>query len=45
MKANADLIAELENWLINAFNGEWLKTAHPVPIDKRAISMPGVPVL
>ena len=25
-------VSELENWLINAFNGEWLKTAHPTPV-------------
>jgi dipeptidyl aminopeptidase B len=24
--------AELENWLVNAFNGEWLRTANPKPI-------------
>jgi hypothetical protein len=23
---------ELTNWLINAFNGEWLKTEHPKPV-------------
>jgi hypothetical protein len=23
--------AELNNWLINAFNGEWLKIANPKP--------------
>lgn len=29
-----DLIskAELNNWLINAFNGEWLRTANAVPL-------------
>ncbi len=27
--------AELENWIINAFNGEWLKTAHAVAVGKR----------
>lgn len=26
---------ELNNWLINAFNGEWLKTAHPKPNSKK----------
>ncbi|EPE06354.1 dipeptidyl aminopeptidase b [Ophiostoma piceae UAMH 11346] len=26
---------KLENWLINAFNGEWLKINKAVPIDKR----------
>jgi hypothetical protein len=25
-------IAELNNWLISAFNGEWLRTQDPVPI-------------
>lgn len=25
-------MTELNNWLINAFNGEWLRTAHAVPI-------------
>jgi hypothetical protein len=24
---------ELTNWLINAFNGEWLKIADPKPIN------------
>lgn len=24
---------ELSNWLINAFNGEWLRTANAVPIE------------
>lgn len=23
---------ELNNWLINAFNGEWLKTEDPIPL-------------
>jgi hypothetical protein len=23
---------ELSNWLINAFNGEWLRTANAVPL-------------
>lgn len=26
------MLTGLNNWLINAFNGEWLKTEHPVPI-------------
>ncbi|CAK7563495.1 MAG: hypothetical protein SEPTF4163_001364 [Sporothrix epigloea] len=26
---------KLENWLINAFNGEWLKVANAQPIDKK----------
>jgi len=24
--------AELNNWLINAFNGEWLRTPNPTPL-------------
>ena len=24
--------AELRDWLVNAFNGEWLKTENPKPI-------------
>lgn len=24
-------MSELNNWLINAFNGEWLKVANPKP--------------
>ena len=28
------LRAELNNWLINAFNGEWLKITNPTPNDK-----------
>lgn len=27
----ADKCAELSNWLVNAFNGEWLRTENPVP--------------
>ncbi|KAL9623194.1 MAG: hypothetical protein Q9160_002509 [Pyrenula sp. 1 TL-2023] len=34
------LPAELTNWLINAFNGEWLKVDDPVPIIKREESAP-----
>lgn len=30
-RALADLKIELNNWLINAFNGEWLKTANALP--------------
>lgn len=26
---------ELNSWLINAFNGEWLKVDKPVPIDAK----------
>jgi dipeptidyl aminopeptidase len=29
-------LTELNNWLINAFNGEWLKVSHPKPIGKKA---------
>lgn len=25
-------VSELNNWLINAFNGEWLRTEHAVPL-------------
>lgn len=35
----ADKITELQNWLINAFNGEWLKVGNPIPIGKRASSI------
>lgn len=28
---------ELENWLINAFNGVWLRTAHPHPKEFDAV--------
>lgn len=30
-----DSILELNNWLINAFNGEWLKISHPKPNGKK----------
>ena len=26
------LLAELSDWLVNAFNGEWLRTEEPKPI-------------
>jgi dipeptidyl aminopeptidase len=29
------VLAELTNWLINAFNGEWLKVANPTPSAKK----------
>jgi dipeptidyl aminopeptidase len=29
------ILVELNNWLINAFNGEWLKIADPKPIDTK----------
>ena len=28
----------LNNWLINAFNGEWLRTEHAIPFEKSRIS-------
>ncbi|ROV97268.1 hypothetical protein VSDG_04808 [Cytospora chrysosperma] len=40
----ANARTELENWLINAFNGEWLKVSDPKSIDatkkKRSVTMP-----
>ncbi|VUC24419.1 unnamed protein product, partial [Clonostachys rosea] len=33
--ANRIVYDKLSNWLINAFNGEWLKIADPKPNDKR----------
>lgn len=30
--SSANHFTELNNWLINAFNGEWLRTANAVPI-------------
>ncbi|KAM0516931.1 hypothetical protein ACHAPE_005043 [Trichoderma viride] len=33
--ANRIVYDKLNNWLINAFNGEWLKTAHPKPNSKK----------
>lgn len=32
---DADRCTELQNWLVNAFNGEWLKVANAVPIDNK----------
>ena len=32
--ANRIVYDKLSNWLVNAFNGEWLKTEDPVPIIK-----------
>ena len=29
----------LNNWLINAFNGEWLRTEHAVPFEKTGIAL------
>lgn len=37
---DADRCAELQNWLINAFNGEWLKVIDAVPIDKKKRGAP-----
>lgn len=34
----ADVRIELNNWLINAFNGEWLRTANAVPLQIDATS-------
>ncbi|KAG5942872.1 hypothetical protein E4U53_007152 [Claviceps sorghi] len=33
--ANHMVYHKLNNWLINAFNGEWLKVADPKPVDTR----------
>ncbi|KAK2594136.1 hypothetical protein QQS21_008135 [Conoideocrella luteorostrata] len=33
--ANRAVYDKLNNWLINAFNGEWLKIANPKPIDTK----------
>ncbi|KHO00612.1 dipeptidyl aminopeptidase [Metarhizium album ARSEF 1941] len=33
--ANRMVYDRLNDWLINAFNGEWLKIAHPKPVDAR----------
>ncbi len=43
MRVYADSMAELSNWLVNAFNGEWLKVANPKPNGKRR-SLPLPPV-
>lgn len=34
--ANRMVYDRLSNWLVNAFNGEWLRTEHPVPIAAHA---------
>jgi hypothetical protein len=34
----ANNIPELNNWLINAFNGEWLRTANASPLQLDTIS-------
>ena len=33
-RVNANYLAELTNWIINAFNGEWLRTVNAVPINE-----------
>ena len=33
------LLTGLNNWLINAFNGEWLRTEHAVPFEKTGIAL------
>lgn len=30
-------LSELSTWLINAFNGEWLRTDDPVPISNDVV--------
>ena len=35
---DADCRAGLNNWLINAFNGEWLRTEHAVPYEKTGVA-------
>ncbi|KAH0545090.1 hypothetical protein FGG08_000861 [Glutinoglossum americanum] len=35
--ANRMVYDRLNNWLINAFNGEWLRTENPVPITNVAV--------
>lgn len=32
LNALADFLIELSSWLINAFNGEWLRIDSPVPV-------------
>ncbi|CAN8099163.1 unnamed protein product [Discula destructiva] len=43
--ANKIVYEKLQNWIINAFNGEWLKVNNPVPIDKRAMRNLDVPMI
>jgi len=31
----ANTSTELANWLVNAFNGEWLKVANARPLDTK----------
>lgn len=33
MLTDVGYLAELDNWLINAFNGEWLRTEDAVPME------------
>ncbi|KAI9769710.1 MAG: hypothetical protein M1840_003947 [Geoglossum simile] len=35
--ANRMVYDRLNNWLINAFNGEWLRTENPSPITNAAV--------
>lgn len=39
------ITTELQDWIINAFNGEWLKVTNPVPIGKRAVTIPDILVV
>lgn len=34
MNADTNRFTELSDWLVNAFNGEWLKTEDPKPMAK-----------
>ena len=34
MGTHADLCTGLNNWLINAFNGEWLRTEDALPMER-----------
>jgi dipeptidyl aminopeptidase len=38
--ANRIVYDKLANWLVNAFNGEWLKTANPEPVDLGVAAVP-----
>jgi dipeptidyl aminopeptidase B len=35
VNANHRFAVELSNWLVNAFNGEWLKVGNPKPVGKK----------
>ncbi|KAJ6444854.1 dipeptidyl aminopeptidase [Purpureocillium lavendulum] len=41
--ANHIVFDKLNNWLINAFNGEWLKISHPKPNDEKRRKPRNVP--